>query len=154
MKNTTSIGIMLFYAVGLAAGCLITNCPRGGKRGLHSYMKKLAEEKMALAQVPLQCARCGPEGEGYCMGPSICCGPQLGCLLASPATLNQCAGSVLPPQSPNSPAPTCYMPDGYGVCSTDGVCCNSESCRIDPTCEVDLDHNVCNVWTEPKNMAL
>nr|AXF48184.1 arginine-vasopressin-like peptide [Laodelphax striatellus] len=147
-----SVGLMLFYVVGLVAGCLITNCPRGGKRGLHSYMKKLAEEKMALAnEVPLQCARCGAEGEGYCVGPSICCGPQLGCLFASQSIQNQCSGSVLP-HSQN--APSCFMPDGYGVCSTDGVCCNTESCRIDPTCEVDPDHNVCNVWTESKNIAL
>ncbi|XP_049792487.1 isotocin-neurophysin IT 2-like, partial [Schistocerca nitens] len=66
--------VLLTVAVSIAAACLITNCPRGGKR----------------AGLQHRCAPCGPGGQGVCLGPHICCGPRMGCRLASPADTAVC----------------------------------------------------------------
>lgn len=70
-----------------------------------------------------QCIRCGPGGDGRCVGPTLCCGPRIGCLMSSPGILSQCSDYSL--TTPSSKTPTCLMSTGYGICTVDGICCNS-----------------------------
>ncbi|GFG34469.1 hypothetical protein Cfor_06420 [Coptotermes formosanus] len=122
---------ILTVLVGFCAACLITNCPKGGKRaGPH------IQESPSVRQ----CARCGPAKLGHCYGPAICCGPQIGCLVATPETA-RCLTEAA------SPIP-CIAPTGaqcgegkfVGRCTANGVCCTHESCHIDTTCHLTVNN--------------
>ncbi|XP_075214575.1 neurophysin 2-like [Lycorma delicatula] len=136
MKNS----LIFLYGMSLATACLITNCPKGGKRGFQSYLGKLVDSKLTEKDSPPQCIKCGPGGDGRCVGPTLCCGPRIGCLMSSPGILSQCSGYSF---TPSSTTPTCLTSSGYGICAVDGICCNSESCRIEPSCEADLYFSFC-----------
>uniref|UniRef100_A0A1B6JEM3 Uncharacterized protein n=1 Tax=Homalodisca liturata TaxID=320908 RepID=A0A1B6JEM3_9HEMI len=107
-------GAVVLTFCSLATACLITNCPKGGKRSLSTVDNTLGTK--------IACLRCGPGLQGRCLGPAVCCGPRLGCLVATPGIVRQCAGAAEGPSPHGKP---CIAPSGPGVCGTDGVCCNS-----------------------------
>ncbi|XDV49676.1 hypothetical protein PO909_018883 [Leuciscus waleckii] len=92
----------------LSSACYIQNCPRGGKR----------------SEPVRQCMACGPGNKGRCVGPRICCGAGLGCLLGSPETPCESSGTPCGAEG--------------GVCAAPGVCCHSEGCSLDPECSEDV----------------
>ncbi|XP_035643368.1 vasotocin-neurophysin VT 2 [Oncorhynchus keta] len=112
---------LLLCVIGLLAfssACYIQNCPRGGKRALQDIGIR-------------QCMTCGPGDQGHCFGPSICCGEGLGCWMGSPETARCFEENYLP-----TPCQTGGRPCGSdaGRCAAPGVCCDSESCVLDPDC--------------------
>ena len=66
--------------------------------------------------------RCGPEGLGQCVGPSICCGASFGCFIN---TLEAAACS-----HENDIQTPCRLEgivcgdEGQGQCVADGICCS------------------------------
>ncbi|NP_001134889.1 sialidase-4 precursor [Salmo salar] len=112
---------LLLCVIGLLAfssACYIQNCPRGGKRALQDTGSR-------------QCMTCGPGDQGRCFGPSICCGEGLGCWMGSSETARCFEENYLP-----TPCQTGGRPCGSdaGHCAATGVCCDSESCVLDPDC--------------------
>ncbi|XP_012222809.1 oxytocin-neurophysin 1-like [Linepithema humile] len=116
--------ILLSYA------CLITNCPRGGKRGDIAPLETIARE----------CPSCGPNHLGQCFGPHICCGPSIGCFIGTPETY-RCRKESLYTRP-------CIA--GYAMCrgktarcATNGICCSQESCHMDTSCRISniVDNN-------------
>ncbi|PSN40050.1 Vasotocin-neurophysin VT 2 [Blattella germanica] len=82
----------------------------------------------------LQCARCGPAKLGHCYGPAICCGPQIGCLIATPET-TRCLSEAASPSPCTTPSGApCGSGKNAGRCAANGVCCTHESCHIDVSC--------------------
>ncbi|KAB0792951.1 hypothetical protein PPYR_12571 [Photinus pyralis] len=124
-RDVILVTFLLVLHQTLVFGCLITNCPRGGKRG----------GKLALETNIKQCVSCGPGQSGQCFGPHICCGP-FGCLMGTAETtvckrdgyfheLEPCiAGSM-----------SCRR--NMGRCATDGLCCDQDSCHVDRLCASD-----------------
>ncbi|KAJ3603890.1 hypothetical protein NHX12_028631 [Muraenolepis orangiensis] len=109
----------LLGLLALSSACYIQNCPRGGKRALGDGELR-------------QCMPCGPGGRGRCFGPSICCDPELGCLLGSPEGA-QCAEEnyrLTPCQPGGKP---CGSLKG-GHCAAPSLCCNAESCALSSEC--------------------
>ncbi|XP_066137604.1 oxytocin-neurophysin 1-like [Euwallacea fornicatus] len=109
------------------SGCLITNCPRGGKRS----GKFGAMENSNMKQVH-QCISCGPGGTGQCFGPKICCGP-FGCLLGTPETI-RCQRDGMFHELEPCIAGTANCKKNTGRCATDGMCCSQDSCHVDREC--------------------
>uniref|UniRef100_A0A4X2LPH5 Arginine vasopressin n=1 Tax=Vombatus ursinus TaxID=29139 RepID=A0A4X2LPH5_VOMUR len=99
------------------SACYFQNCPRGGKRSLSDTEMR-------------QCLTCGPRSQGRCFGPSICCGDELGCYMGTAESLRCQEESYLP-----SPCQSGQKPCGNGGhCAAAGICCNAESCMMEPTC--------------------
>ncbi|KAL0979093.1 hypothetical protein UPYG_G00180420 [Umbra pygmaea] len=114
------LGLLTF-----SSACYIQNCPRGGKRALQDTGIR-------------KCMSCGPGEQGHCFGPSICCGEGLGCWVGSPETAQCLEENNLP-----TPCQAGGRPCGSeaGRCAAPGVCCDSESCVLDPDClEESLYH--------------
>ncbi|KAM8885702.1 vasopressin-neurophysin 2-copeptin [Spinachia spinachia] len=109
--------------LAISSACYIQNCPRGGKRALPETGIR-------------QCMSCGPGDRGRCFGPSICCGEGLGCLLGSSEMANCVEENYLltPCQAGGRPCGS----DG-GRCAASGLCCNSESCAVDPDCLGEIE---------------
>lgn len=75
---------------------------------------------------------CGPEGRGRCLGPDICCIPELGCTMRTPDS-NICKLEALNPRPCKAPGPSCGI-DGQGTCGSSGLCCTTDSCTLDKSC--------------------
>ncbi|KAG7249709.1 hypothetical protein CRUP_033815 [Coryphaenoides rupestris] len=105
--------VLLLALLALSSACYIQNCPRGGKRAL-------------LDGELRQCPSCGPGDRGRCFGPSICCGPGLGCLLqGSPEE-----ESSAPCAEESDRLTPCQAGGGAcgaegGRCAAAGLCCNA-----------------------------
>ncbi|GAB1607634.1 conopressin/neurophysin-like [Argonauta hians] len=94
--------------------CYFRNCPLGGKRST-PMTENIDSQK---------CMSCGPNGEGQCVGPNICCHKD-GCIIG--ALAKECA------QENESTTPCAVKgiacgTDGQGRCVADGVCCDDSSC--------------------------
>nr|QFQ61128.1 hormone superfamily conopressin/conophysin [Conus magus] len=117
--------LLMLLLLGTAQGCFIRNCPRGGKRAVDAV------------QPTRQCMSCGPEGVGQCVGPSVCCGLGLGCLMGTPET-EVC-------QKENESSVPCAISgrrcgmDNTGNCVADGICCVEDACSFNSLCRVDTD---------------
>ncbi|CAH1377445.1 hypothetical protein MTP99_018844 [Tenebrio molitor] len=117
--------VLLAFIESLVSGCLITNCPRGGKRS-----------KFGLAETSVKpCVSCGPGQSGQCFGPSICCGP-FGCLLGTPETL-RCQREGFFHEREPCIAGSAPCRKNTGRCAFDGICCSQDSCHADKTCTSD-----------------
>jgi len=120
MKTSSSWLLLLTLLViaGSTTACFIRNCPRGGKRGL---------------EVTRQCMSCGPENIGQCVGPSICCGPGMGCLMGTPEA-EVC-------QKENESTTPCSIRgrqcgvENMGNCVADGICCVEDACSYNSACK-------------------
>nr|XP_055054284.1 vasotocin-neurophysin VT 2-like [Misgurnus anguillicaudatus] len=121
MNESVLLLICLSTLLSLSSSCYIQNCPRGGKRS-------------ALDSVSRQCMTCGPGDKGRCFGPSICCGEEFGCLLASPQTV-RCQDEEYLPSPCESTGKLCGPDEGR--CAARGVCCDAEGCTLDPNCSED-----------------
>ncbi|XP_035729705.1 oxytocin-neurophysin 1-like isoform X2 [Vespa mandarinia] len=96
----------------LSSACLITNCPRGGKRG---------------DIVPL---------EGFtreCFGPHICCGSTIGCFIGTSETYT-CRKESLYTHPCIAGYAMCR--ENTGRCAASGICCSQESCFMDSNCRL------------------
>ncbi|KAL6435827.1 hypothetical protein ACFW04_005596 [Cataglyphis niger] len=116
--------IIFASLIFLSYACLITNCPRGGKRG------DIAPSSRTVTR---ECRSCGPNLMGQCFGPRICCGPSIGCFIGTPETY-RC-------KKENLHTRPCIA--GYAMCrgntarcATNGICCSQESCYIDTSCKI------------------
>ncbi|XP_065165909.1 neurophysin 1-like [Atheta coriaria] len=125
--------LAVLLALGqLIQGCLITNCPRGGKRS----GKFLPETNVK------PCVSCGPAHSGQCFGPNICCGP-FGCLLGTPETARcQRDGMFMEREPCIAGSATCRR--NTGRCAADGICCSQDACYADKSCSVDTRYDVYN----------
>nr|BCO16377.1 oxytocin/vasopressin-like peptide [Notocomplana humilis] len=121
MKVIVLFAVLLFAQVTFA--CFIRNCPPGGKKRAHiSHMG---------ADSTHQCSICAG-GRGRCVGPNICCGDGLGCVVRGEAA----AACALENENPH-PCAVAGPPCGSqknGNCAADGLCCTSESCSLASEC--------------------
>nr|UXO98082.1 inotocin [Zophobas atratus] len=150
MSKLATLIILLALSESIVSGCLITNCPRGGKRS-----------KLALSENTIKsCLNCGPGQTGQCFGPNICCGP-FGCLLGTPETLRCQRDGFFHEREPCI-AGTSPCRKNTGRCAFDGICCSQDSCHSDKACaseeksrsfsEVPLDlYNLINYQAELVN---
>ncbi|CAH2007593.1 unnamed protein product [Acanthoscelides obtectus] len=104
-------------------GCLITNCPRGGKRS--------GKIPLIERNIKPQCISCGPGQIGQCFGPNICCGP-FGCLMGTSEAL-VCQQGLFHERIPcTAGSGSCRK--GTGRCAIDNICCSQDACHIDKEC--------------------
>lgn len=119
---------VLMVVVGLwsAEACFIRNCPIGGKRGLSTEHTR-------------QCVSCGASGRGQCVGPSICCGPDMGCMMGT-AEAEVC-------QKENESTVPCSVKgrecgvDNMGNCVANGICCVEGACSYNSHCKLDKEED-------------
>ncbi|KAJ8879148.1 hypothetical protein PR048_019754 [Dryococelus australis] len=152
MKASQILCTLVAIAVleSACSACLVTNCPKGGKRSLGHGKDTLRqvprsvdrihiprggqEKNMAAmsampeedwfcdkARIVFQCPRCGPAKTGHCYGADICCGVEMGCAMATVDTL-VCQREQMSPEP--CVGPTGHVPCGRnGKCAAPGVCC-------------------------------
>ncbi|XP_046409186.1 vasotocin-neurophysin VT-like [Ischnura elegans] len=116
--------LLVLTAACISSGCFITNCPPGGKRSGPPFGKVAVR----------QCASCGYGGR--CFGPSICCSPTAGCLVAdgtNSALLRPCTIEAVLPGACESGGKRCGAIAG-GRCAAKGICCDDVSCSMDSSC--------------------
>ncbi|XP_058808014.1 neurophysin 1-like [Phymastichus coffea] len=116
--------VVFIMVISSSYCCLITNCPRGGKRGDPTFL---------LENIARECPACGHEEQGRCFGPYICCGPTMGCLIGTPETL-RCRKESL--YSRPCVAGFAMCQGNSGRCAANGICCSQESCLIDSACKL------------------
>ncbi|KAL6262812.1 hypothetical protein P5V15_005602 [Pogonomyrmex californicus] len=107
----------------LSYACLITNCPRGGKRS----------DLAPLGNVVRECPSCGPNHLGQCFGPHICCGPNIGCFIGTSETY-RCRKESLYIRPCIAGYAMCR--GNTARCASNGICCSQESCYIDSSCRI------------------
>ncbi|XP_030763412.1 oxytocin-neurophysin 1-like [Sitophilus oryzae] len=127
LKTLYRFMFIMFLGDILASGCLITNCPRGGKRSGKFALLEKSNIK--------QCIACGPGGTGQCFGPSICCGP-FGCLMGTPETIKCHRDGFFHEKDPCI-AGSANCRKNTGRCTMDGICCSQDACHIDKQCSLD-----------------
>ncbi|KAH0952949.1 hypothetical protein HN011_010332 [Eciton burchellii] len=138
--------VILTSLIFLSYACLITNCPRGGKR---------SDIVTSLGTVVRECPSCGPNHLGQCFGPHICCGPNIGCFIGTSETY-RCRKESLYIRPCVAGYAMCR--GNTARCATNGICCSQESCHVDTSCrisDVGNDHKIdadLNVIT-PSNEA-
>nr|ADK26458.1 oxytocin [Mesocricetus auratus] len=112
-----SLACCLLGLLALTSACYIQNCPLGGKR--------------AVLDVDIRkCLPCGPNGRGRCFGPNICCSEELGCLISTLEALPCLEENRLP-----TPCQSGWKPcRNSGYCATQDLCCTTEDCFMDSTC--------------------
>nr|QVX19925.1 inotocin precursor [Lethrus apterus] len=115
-----------FYIISEISGCLIVNCPRGGKR---------SDRFNSIEGNVKRCVSCGPGRTGQCFGENICCGT-FGCLIATQETI-VCQKEGLFQEYEPCIAGRSFCNKHRGRCAADGICCDQESCRIDQSCNLD-----------------
>ncbi|MBN3326320.1 NEUV protein, partial [Atractosteus spatula] len=104
----SALPLCLLGLLALSSACYIQNCPRGGKRSYPDTGLR-------------QCMACGPGDRGRCVGPSICCGEELGCYVGTPETARCLEENYLP--SPCEAGGRACGAEG-GRCAAPGVCCD------------------------------
>ena len=69
-----------------------------------------------------QCMSCGPREQGQCVGPNICCGPDIGCHINT-AVSKACneENNILTPCEIRG----AICGENGSRCVADGICCNS-----------------------------
>ncbi|XP_046409971.1 neurophysin 1-like [Neodiprion fabricii] len=119
--------VVILFLVSSTLGCLIINCPRGGKRdgGFNPFKYQVRE-----------CSACGPDRQGQCFGPKICCGPSIGCFFGTAET-HKCRKESLYSRPCTAGFAMCR--GNTGRCAANGICCSQESCYVDPNCKVRSD---------------
>lgn len=111
--------LMLAVSLWSANACFIRNCPMGGKRGL-------------AVDAARQCMSCGPRGRGQCVGPTICCGPSIGCMMGTEeAEVCQKENESTVPCSVRGRE--CGV-DSSGTCVANGICCVEDACSYNSNC--------------------
>lgn len=120
------ITIVVYIFINSVTSCLITNCPRGGKRaGSDNNLIEAVRSDMKT------CTPCGPNNLGVCIGRDLCCGKHLGCLISSP-NAKICRRVREFPESCLSSFNPC---GNGGLCVARNVCCSKSQCRIDDSCK-------------------
>ncbi|XP_018330764.1 oxytocin-neurophysin 1-like [Agrilus planipennis] len=115
MYTNVCLVFVIVLCYSLVFGCLITNCPRGGRK---------RNGKMEGDIQP--CTSCGPGLTGQCFGPNICCG-QFGCLIGTSDSLKcKYEGLFNGPEPCIAGNSSCRWK--HGRCATQGVCCNQGKC--------------------------
>ncbi|XP_012527594.1 neurophysin 1 [Monomorium pharaonis] len=120
LKEFVVFASLIFFSYG----CLITNCPRGGKRG---------DIVPSLGTVARECSSCGPNRLGQCFGPHICCGPSIGCFIGTPETY-RCRKESLYTRPCIAGYAMCR--GNTARCALNGICCSQESCHMDTSCKI------------------
>ncbi|XP_017777933.1 PREDICTED: neurophysin 1-like [Nicrophorus vespilloides] len=122
LKSSALLLVLAVVFVGLCDSCLITNCPRGGKRAMQDN-----------TQIK-PCITCGPGRSGQCFGPGICCGP-FGCLLGTQETVKCQREGFFHGREPCI-AGSAPCRKNTGRCAAEGLCCSQESCHSDKSCTI------------------
>ncbi|XP_042865376.1 oxytocin-neurophysin 1-like isoform X2 [Penaeus japonicus] len=118
--------VAMAVLVGSGTACFITNCPPGGKRSSPSAQ---------LGSVRT-CAQCGPGLQGRCVGPDICCGPEIGCYLGTREAILCRSENLVPVTCSNDDLKTCGR-QREGRCASSGVCCTEVKCEFDVDCVIE-----------------
>ncbi|XP_015116397.1 neurophysin 1 [Diachasma alloeum] len=126
----SKIILIISALVCVSCACLITNCPRGGKRGENPLL--------SLHSLAAECPSCGPGHQGQCFGPNICCGTAIGCFIGTPETY-KCRTESL--YSRPCIAGFAMCRDNTGRCAANGICCSQENCHVDSSCRISDEFN-------------
>ncbi|XP_018048557.1 PREDICTED: neurophysin 1-like [Atta colombica] len=122
--------IVFASLIFLSYACLITNCPRGGKR---------SDVASSLRTVIRECPSCGPNHLGQCFGPYICCGPSIGCFIGTPETF-RCRKESLYTRPCIAGYAMCR--GNTARCASNGICCSQAFCHMDTSCKIsDVDND-------------
>ncbi|CAH1115932.1 unnamed protein product, partial [Phaedon cochleariae] len=122
-KHILTIVLFVVITNFYVDSCLITNCPRGGKRSGKSSL---------LDGNVKSCLSCGPGYSGQCFGPNICCG-HFGCLMGTPETI-RCQKEGMFHEREPCIAGNASCRKNTGRCAMENICCSQDSCHVDRQC--------------------
>lgn len=125
MDSQKCCHILTFTAVvtlciGLTNSCFVRNCPPGGKRSMDIVSRGVRP-----------CLSCGPNNQGQCVGPNICCGI-FGCYIGTVESqiCEKENDSTQPCRISGEPCGS----RGQGNCVADRLCCDSLACSYNSKC--------------------